>query len=469
MVVGELAHERDVIIVGGGPGGYHAALRAAQIGLAVTLIEKEDIGGVCLNKGCIPSKLFTYCGEKLAEINEYSHFGIETSPILFNINTLQSNKRNLINQLQEGMKTKCKKHKVELLKGTAYFLSDEKIGFENGDQYDVYRFKHAVIATGSLLEARKGYPIDHVRILDSWSITKLNEIPEKLLIYGNDYIALEMAFAFQAFGSKVSIIFEQEDFEFDFSINKELRRILKKKNISVMRKARLIEAAIEQNAVLVTLENREATEKQFFSHLFVSTKQTPNIKNLGIERIGVETTDGGYIKINEKCQTTKQNIYAVGDVTEGQNLAVKAIKQGKTAAESIAGILTEFDLRFLPLVAHTSPPIAAVGMSEQEAVQKGHSVIVSQIPLSSNGYSAINRKKDGFIKVVFERESNRLLGMHMIGNGAIELISSGIISLEMIARDEDLQFPLYPHPSVNESLLEAVEAIKNYSSVLTSF
>ncbi|MFE8694989.1 dihydrolipoyl dehydrogenase [Cytobacillus sp. FJAT-53684] len=459
MVVGELAHERDLIIIGGGPGGYHAAIRAAQLGQSVTLIEKEQLGGVCLNKGCIPSKVLTNSAETFISMKKTEEIGIESDSVQFNLRKLQAYKMRTINQLREGIKALCAANKVELLAGSAFFLSEDKIGVENGEQYDVFRFKHAIIATGSSPNAPAGIKPDHHRILDSWSITSLEILPEKLLVYGNDYIALEMAFAFNAYGSEVTMVMDQNDFSFDLSINRELKRILKKNQIKVIKSTNISSAYTDGEAVIVSLENKE--DSLIGTHLFVSSIPTPNTANIGIERIGIEKTESGFIKVNEQCQTSKPNIFAIGDVTEGPPLAVKAIKQGKTAAEAIAGIFSEADFRFLPIVAHTRPPIASAGLSEQEAIDQGYEISMGQFPLSSNGYAAILGKKEGFIKVIFDKENHALLGMHMIGSGAIELISSGVLSLEMVARDEDLLFPLYPHPSINEGLLEAAEALKN--------
>ncbi|WP_066288487.1 dihydrolipoyl dehydrogenase [Bacillus sp. FJAT-29937] len=461
MVVGDLAHERDLIIIGGGPGGYHAAIRAAQLGKSVTLIEKGELGGVCLNKGCIPSKVLTHGAAKYASLKEMDQLGIEIDSIMFNLDKLQAYKHKTINQLRDGVLTLCKANKIEIIKGSAFFLSDDRIGVENGDQYDIYRFNHAIIATGSSPKPPEGIQIDHERFLNSWSITNLEIVPEKLFVYGHDYVALEIAMAYNAIGSEVVLINEQDDFMFDSSINRELMRILKKKQIGVLKNNFILEAYTTDEQVTIVIKNKTGTEELTGSHLFISGSPVPNTDHLGLNRIGVETTKSGFIVVNHECRTSKNHIFAIGDVTEGPSLALKAIKQGKTAAEAITDIKAEADLRFLPVIAHTSPPIAYVGLTEEEAIEQGHSVETAQFPLSGNGYAAILGKKDGLIKVVFDKDNHLLLGVHIIGYGAVELISSGVFSLEMGARDEDLLFPLYPHPSLNEGFLEAVEAIKN--------
>ncbi|WP_102275686.1 dihydrolipoyl dehydrogenase [Cytobacillus massiliigabonensis] len=460
MVVGELAHERDLMIIGGGPGGYHAAIRAAQLGQTVTLIEKEALGGVCLNKGCIPSKVFTEGAAKLASLRKADQFGIESESIHFNLKKLQAHKVKMIHQLRKSIASLCKANKVELLNGSAFFLSEDRIGVENGDQYDVYRFKHAIIATGGSPTVNAKVEIDHERILNIWSMTNLEMIPEKLVIFGSDYIALEIAMAYHTFGSQVTLLIEQEDLLFDYSINRELKRVFKKNGINIIRNAVISAVSADENHVSIHLEKEEILT---CTHMFVSKGQTPNVENLGINRMGIEMTESGFIQVNKQCQTSMPAIYAIGDVTEGPALAAKAIRQGKAAAEAIAGISTEVDFRFLPIAVHTLPPIASVGLTEQEAYEQGYQVNTGQFSLTSNGFAALRGERDGFIKVITDKESHLILGMHMIGYGAIELITSGVFTLEMAARDEDWLFPAYPHPSINESMLEAVEAIKKQS------
>ncbi|MDZ5472776.1 dihydrolipoyl dehydrogenase [Bacillus sp. 31A1R] len=462
MVVGELAHERDVVIIGGGPGGYHAAIRVTQLGRKVTVIEQEELGGVCLNKGCIPSKVFTHASERLKDTSQDAKLGIERENITFNLSSLLNYKNSKVSQLRQGVEALCKANKIEILKGTAFFLSEEKIGVENGDTYEVYKFKDAIIATGGRPYTPEYIPINEERIYHSFSITNINEIPEELVVYGSDYIALEMAMTFQTFGSKVTLILdeEKENFSFDASINRELTRQMKKEKITIIKGYRLAEVFTTETEVTLLLDGKKGTKTISCSHLFYSLGVLPNIERLGLERLPVEI-QSGYIKTDSKQQTTSRHIYAVGDVTSGPALAVKAIKQGKTAADTIGGLNQETDLQYLPNVIRTSPPIGTVGLSEEEAVKQGFQVVTSEFSLGANGFATLVGKKDGLVKVIMEKESDILLGIHMIGYGAIELLSTGTLALEMVARDEDIKFPLYPHPSMNESLLEAVEALKD--------
>ncbi len=469
MVVGELAHERDVIIIGGGPGGYHAAIRAAQLGRSVTLVERNQLGGICLNKGCIPSKILTQAGEKLTSFQEGENWGLEGDAVSFNIKKLQQYKQKTIEQLRTGIEALCQANEIEILEGSAFFLAEDKVGLENGDKFDVFKFKDAIIATGGAPKKPQWLKENSERVLDIHSIADLGEIPGKLLVYGSDYIALEIGMAYQALGSEVTLILDEgkADFDFDQSICRELKRILKKKKINVVRNAAVIESHLQEESLALTVDSKGKKETVSATHLFVSTSIKPNTDQLGLNRIGVMQCESGFIKVDHQSRTSQNHIFAVGDVTEGPALALKAIKQGKTAAEAIAGMESESDFTFVPIVAHTEPPIASAGLTEAQALDLGYDMEIGHFPLTANGYSTLIGKKDGFIKVISNKENHVLLGIHMVGHGAVELISSGITAMEMAARDEDLIFPNYPHPSVNEGLLEAVEALKKQAIHLT--
>lgn len=456
MVVGELAHERDVVVIGAGPGGYHAAIRAAQLGLSVVLVEKEEVGGICLNKGCIPSKVFAHAAQSLNQLAHMNDIGIEWADVAFRLAKLQQYKAKVIHQLRQGIEALCKANKIELVKGKASFLAEDRIGVERGDAFDVYRFRYAVIATGASLEMPE---VSEDRVFHAYSIYESKEIPEHLLVYGSDYITLEVATSFRALGANVTILLERESFPFDSSINREWERLLKKMKIKIYKQCRLEHIQPEAHAVCATFTTKAERFTIEGSHLFLSSPWKANIEGLGIERLNVNRTDAGFLAVNRQAQTSIPHIFAVGDVTGGPMSAVKAMKQGKVAAETMAGKAAEVDWTFLPTVVYSTPPIASVGLTEEEAKQQYGEIRVGQFPLTGNGYASIVGQKEGLVKVISDAKTEIVLGVHMIGAGAVELISSGAIGLEMVGREEDFAFPLYPHPSVNESLLEAVEAL----------
>ncbi|GGA29487.1 dihydrolipoyl dehydrogenase family protein [Psychrobacillus lasiicapitis] len=461
MVVGEISQERNLIIIGGGPGGYSAAIRAAQLGLTVTLIEQADMGGVCLNNGCIPSKVFTHAAAKLSETAHLNSLGIGSSAMIFDFQKLSSYKTNIINQLRSGVESLCKENKIEIIRGKATFLSVDKIGVENGHQFDIYTFEQLIIATGSNPITPEVKKVKDSRVLSTHEIYKMDEIPEHLIVRGQDYIALEIASSFAALGAHVSVVIDAKlGLPFDDCINKELTRLFKKRKIKMLKEVDFISKnETEEDITITFLSDRNVVETISGSHLFVSETRKPNLEELGIIRFGIELTAEGFIKIDNDMRSSIPSIYAIGDITGGPMLAGKAIKQGKAAAASIAGIQTEVDLTFMPVVAHTIPPVVSVGLTEKSARDIGIDIRVSQFTLGGNGYATITGKKDGFIKVISDSTTEIIQGIHMIGEGAVEMSGSFVQLLEMAAKEEDIIFPHYAHPGYNEGLLEVVEGL----------
>ncbi|WP_175986757.1 NAD(P)/FAD-dependent oxidoreductase [Bacillus sp. Marseille-Q1617] len=460
MVVGEITEDKDVVVIGGGPGGYHAAIRAASLGRKVTLIEKEEIGGTCLNKGCIPSKIFTHFAQEYKKLAHLSEMGMEFAQAEVNMATLQQYREKKISQLRKGVEALCKANEVEIIKGTASFLSDTRIGVENGHDFSLYNFKEAVIAAGGEFHYPENIQFDSEKILKEREIFTLDELPGELAVYGSDYISLEMASSFAVLGSKVTLILPEE-LPFDSSITKEILRLFKKQKITVLKKCVLQEVS-RAGSMVSTILNKENGETLSIesSHFAVSGRVKPNVKELGLDRLGIGLTGEGYIQADHQGRTSIRTLWAIGDVTEGPSLAVKAIKQGKAAAEAIAGRHPEVDLEHMPTVIQLTPPLAFAGLSESEAEEAGYTVSVSEFPVRGNGYAGVTGASDGLVKIVSDQETDLILGIHMIGAGAAELIQTGVLGLEMAARDEDFSFPQYSHPGFGESLLEAVEALK---------
>ncbi len=461
MVVGEISQERNLMIIGGGPGGYSAAIRGAQLGLSVTIIEQADMGGVCLNEGCIPSKIFTHAASKQSENAHLQDLGIESSANLFDIKKLLSYKARVLNQLRSGVESLCNENKIEIIHGKATFLGENRIGVENGHQFDIFEFEQVIIATGSSPVMPSAMKDKGARILLPHELFQLEAIPEHLIVRGQDYIALEAASSFAALGAQVSIVMDNHSaFPFDESINKELLRIFKKRKIKVYTELEFGAIDETESGITLTLQTDKNVEETIHgSHLFVSGTRKPDLDTLGISRFGIEQTSEGFIKVDGNMQSSIPSIYAVGDVTEGPMLAVKAIIQGKAAVASITGQQTEVDQTFMPVVAHTIPPAVSVGLTEQNARDLGLAIRASQFALGGNGYATITGKRDGFIKVISDATTEIIQGIHMIGEGAVEMSGSFVQLLEMAAKEEDIKFPHYAHPGFNEGLLEAAEGL----------
>ncbi|MGE7979010.1 dihydrolipoyl dehydrogenase family protein [Psychrobacillus sp. NPDC093200] len=461
MVVGEISHQRNLIIIGGGPGGYSAAIRGAQLGLSVTLIEQKEIGGVCLNEGCIPSKVYTYVGMRRTEAEQLAMFGVDTIVKEIDLYKLMEYQTKVIGQLKTGVERLCQANKVEIIQGKASFIGKNKIGVENGHQFDIYEFDKIIIATGS-----KNILPDYVkskenRILYPFELFQLKKLPEQLIIDGQDYIALEAASSFAALGSKVTLLIETNTgFPFDEDINKELLRLFKKRKIKVIAKKEILTIKENVNGLSINLLTDQQKEVILEGSYFVVPEtRKPKLEELGILRLGMKLSLNGFIQINNYMETSISNVYAIGDVTEGPMLAWKAIKQGKAVVSSIVGEKPEVDLTIVPNCAHTVPPVASIGLTEHQALKLGLSIRVSKFPLASNGYSTITGKKDGFIKVISNNTNDLIEGIHMIGEGALEMSGSFLQLLEMSAKEEDIKFPNYTHPGFNEALLESVEGL----------
>ncbi|MGY0694251.1 dihydrolipoyl dehydrogenase family protein [Virgibacillus sp. FSP13] len=460
MVVGEFAEQRELIVIGGGPGGYNAAIRAAQLGVQVTLIEKEELGGICLNKGCIPSKVHTHVAKQLASIPNFASLGISISKASVDYDQLTKYKDKTVTQLRKGVEALCAQNQVEVIKGTANFLAENRIGVEIGHRFEMFEFKHAIIATGSNSVIPDRFQEHKDRVLVAETIYNHNVMPEELIVCGEDAISLEVAFSFHHLGANVSIVLEEgTDFPFDGAINRELKRILKKEKINVYRGYTIDKLTSSKQNVEISLSKDGKTKNISGTHVYIETKQQPIVDTLGVDRIGIHIANDGYIDIDSQMRSTVKHIFAIGDVTAGAPSAVVAIKQGKVAAETIAGLQSEVDYTFMPTVVHSTPPIASVGLTETEAVEQGYTIKTSQFSYSGNSYAMIANEKNGITKVIKDADTDLLLGYHAIGAGAIELVNTGVTALEMVGRNEDLRFPMYPHPSFNETILEAVEGL----------
>lgn len=453
MVVGELAQDRQLVVIGGGPGGYHTAIRAAQLGLEVTLIEKKQLGGVCLNKGCIPSKVHTQAADVWQKTKKGNVFGIPVQNNQFDWEQLQKHQSKVVKHLRQGVEQLCKAHKIEFVTGDASFLSNDRIGVENGHQFDVYRFKYAVVATGhqpvSLQEKNE-------RVLSAHSLYQQKEQPETLIVIGTDLYALEAAFSYQVLGTSVTLLMN-DVLELEPEIEKELWRSAKKAGITVKKNVVVQGFEPSDEAVTVLYEKGGKTDSIVASYVYASSEWRGNTDDIGLERIGVKLDESGYISVSTTLQTNIPSIYAIGDVIGISQLATTAIRQGKVLAELLAGKKSEWDGTFCPIVYRTQPPIATVGWTSIQAQNAGRDVVISTSPFRSNGYATVNGSTDGICVLVKDEKTDEVLGVHMMGEGAAELIFAGTLGLEMGARDEDFVFPMYPHPGFGEVMMEAAE------------
>ena len=462
MVVGELNTEVDVVVIGSGPGGYVAALRCAQLGLETVLIEKNQLGGVCTNDGCIPSKALIHAANIAFDSIHSEKMGI-TSNTKIDVKKMQEWKGEVVNGLRNGIASLCKSYGVEIVKGTASFRSSELIAVqaEHGTAY--YRFKNAIIATGSSPIALKGLEFDHRRIIDSSDALALKEIPKRFIVVGAGYIGIEMATLFAKLGSNVTIIYRGErilknlESELGMAVQKRFEAL----GIKLLLNSSITDWDVKGKSAFATVKSEGANKKPQkipFDKILVAVGHEPCTKGLGLEKTKVELDEKGFIKVDPGRKTQDPNIFAVGDVTGAPMLAHKAFREGKVAAEVIAGKKSAFDNAAIPLVVFSDPELASTGMGEEEAKSKGFNVKSSRFPLTASGRArTMDAGAGGFVKLVSDTESKILLGAHIAAPNASELISELSLAIEMGAQLEDVAATIHPHPTLSESVMESAD------------
>lgn len=463
MVVGEVAVETDVVVIGGGPGGYAAAIRLGQLGFSVVLVEKEALGGVCLNRGCIPSKALIHAAGEFAKLTGLAKLGIhlpEGTPA-FHMSGWQAWKESVVGQLSSGVEQLCHANGVTVVKGTGAFLSDDRIGVETGRDFETYKFRHAIIATGSRPFAPAFLKPDGKNILDSTDALHLRKVPAELAIIGGGYIGMELGMAFAKLGSNVTVVEAAERVlpQTGAHLVQEVVKQAKKRGMTIKTGTKVESVfAGEEQVTLELVSEREGREQISADKALVTIGRLPNTGEIGLTQAGVEVDERGYICVDEAGRTNKPNIFAIGDVTTGPALAHRAAKQGIVAAEVIAGMPSRMDSPYIPYVIFTEPQIAGVGLTREEAQQLGYRVKAATFPYRANGKALAIDEKEGFAEVVVDEQTHLLLGMHAVGADASNLIGEGVLALELAARVEDLALTVHPHPTLSEVWLEAAEA-----------
>ncbi|MCR8641812.1 dihydrolipoyl dehydrogenase [Paenibacillus sp. N1-5-1-14] len=464
MVVGEIAVETDVVVIGGGPGGYAAAIRLGQLGKSVILIEKESLGGVCLNHGCIPSKSLIHAAEQFHKLDQLDKMGIHLpeGKAHFDMSGWQGWKDNTIQTLQKGIAHLCERNNVTVVKGHATFFSKDRIGVETKADFQTFKFQQAIVATGSRPFIPREIEIDGKYVLDSSVALQLMELPKRLSIIGGGYIGMELGMAYAKLGCHVTIIEMAERIlpQVSAHLVKEVEKQAKKLGMVIHTSTKVEQSVVQDNQVTLHVNaiGSQRTDTVVSDKVLVTIGRTPNTEHLGLDQLGVHVDGRGYVPVNAQCRTNVPHLYAIGDITPGVALAHRAAKQGVIAAEVIGGRSSAMDSAFIPYVIFTEPQIAGVGLTREEAEQRGYLIKVGQFPYRANGRALATDCSAGFAEVIVDAQSHILLGMHVVGADASNLISEGILALELAARVEDLSLTIHPHPTLSEVWLEAAEA-----------
>ena len=464
MVMGDLVTEVDVAVLGGGPGGYSAAFRCAELGLETVVIEaSRQLGGTCLYAGCIPSKALLHVAAVLGEAERAKEFGVDFGEARISLDPLRKWKaERVVGRLSRGLASVAKAKGVQVIGGHGVFEDSRSIRI-GGDEPQVVRFKHAVIATGSLPAQPPGLAIVSDRVMDSTAALEVPDIPERLLVIGGGYIGLELGQVYAALGSRVTLV-EMTDGLLpgvDRDLVQPLSRRCEKLFAAIHLKSKVTALKETGGAIEARIEGQAA---QVFDRVLVAVGRRAASGSLGLETTRAKVTDLGFVTIDERCRTGDPHIYAVGDVTGEPMLAHRAMRQGKVAGECIAGRPSAFDNVAVPAVVFTDPEVAWCGLMESQAQQAGRAVKIAKFSWAASGRAASIGRSDGLTKLVVDAASGRVLGVGIAGPGAGELIAEAALAIETAVTAEDLALTIHAHPTLSESLMEAAESLLHRSS-----
>ena len=460
MVMGELSQETEVLVIGSGPGGYAAAFRAADLGLDVTMVDTAlRPGGVCLYKGCIPSKTFLFLSELIHDAQRAESMGITFGEPQIDLDALRSWKGRVIDQMAGGLESLNNRRGVQLLQGRAEFESSDTVRLYESEVSHI-KFRHAIVATGSYPTPFPGIEFKTGgRIMSSTGALALADIPESMLVIGGGYVGLELGTVYAALGSRVSLV-ELED-RLLMGVDQDLVRPLHRRLESVFRNISLSTKVLSidehDKGVKVVFEGNVDQAEQTFDRVLVAIGRRPSTQNLGLEKTRVELDDGGFVVVDEQQRTADPKIFAVGDVVGGYMLAHKASREGKVAAEVIAGQPSAFDVRAIPAVVYTDPQIAWCGVTEEQARNENIKIEVQRFPWKFSGRATTMGTPEGVTKIIVDPDSQRIIGVGITGRNTEGLISEGVLAIEMGALAEDMALSMHPHPTLSETEGEAAE------------
>jgi len=466
-----MSERYDVVVLGGGIGGYSAAIRAAQLGKKVAIVEKDKLGGTCLHRGCIPSKALLRSAELFAALRQGEEYGIVASEIQLQFEKVQQRKQRIVDQLHQGLGYLMRKNKIDVVNGMGRIIGPSifspksgsvAVEKEDGD-VETLLTDHLIIATGSHPRSLPGIEVDGDKIMTSDEALEMSELPSSILIVGGGVIGVEWASMLNDFGVDVTIIENESRLvpQEDEEISRELERLLTKRGIQVLTGAKLLPDTLELEAdkLTVQIERKGQLQSVTSARMLLSIGREANLEDIGLGNTGVKL-DRGVIRVNPMMQTAESHIYAVGDVTGGLQLAHVAAYEGMIAAMHIAGQPMEhYAPQQVPRCIYTRPEIASVGWTEKQAVDRGHEVKIGKFPFQALGKALVHGDTDGFVKVIADRKTNDLLGVHMIGPHATDYISEAALAQLLDATPWEVGQTIHPHPSLSEALAEAMLAV----------
>ena len=455
----------DLIVIGSGPGGYVASIRAAQLGMKVACVEKEaSLGGTCLNIGCIPSKALLNSSEKFSELNNnISDHGISAEKINFDINKMMQRKNNIVTKLTTGISFLFKKNKITHLSGQASFVDSKTIKIKNDKNERRHTASNYIIATGSTAISIPSISVDEKLIVTSTGALSLNAVPEKMLVIGGGYIGLEMGSVWSRLGAKVTVVEALDRIipNMDSEIASEFMKTLQKQGIEFKLSHKVISTKSNSNDVEVTMESSKDKKqiKEKYNIVLMSVGRKPNTESLNLDKIGIKSDNQKSIIIDKKFKTNIDNIYAIGDVAPGPMLAHKAEEEGVACVEIIKGQKTHINYDNIPAIIYTSPEVASVGKTEEQLKESKIDYTIGKFPFMANGRALTTSASEGFVKILVDKKTDSILGAHIIGHDAGQLIAEIVTTMEFGGSAEDIARICHAHPTTSEAVKEAALSV----------
>ena len=457
----------EIVVLGGGPGGYAAAFYAADKGKKVILVEQDKrLGGVCLNRGCIPSKALLNATHLVTEARESEQRGISFAPPTIDLARLRAWKDSILQKLGQGIAQLAQKRGVQVLQARGYFEGSQSLRVETEQGQQFIQYEQAIVAVGSKPAMPKAFDLGNPRIMTSTEALDIEEIPADLLIVGGGYIGMELGTVYAALGSKVVVVEALESIltGADPDLIRPVVAFAKKAFKEVRLKTRVEKMVTVGKQIKVTMEFGGQKVEELYDRVLVSVGRVPNCDDLGLENTRIIQDEKGFIQVNDKQQTSDPNIYAIGDIAGGVMLAHKAAKEARVAVEIITGEASTSDKVVIPAVVFTDPEVAWCGLTESEAKSKGIAVEIAKFPWGASGRAMTYDRVDGLTKLIIEPETERILGVGIVGHGAGELIGEGVLAVEMGATVRDLAETVHPHPTLSETLMESAEVFFGHAT-----
>ncbi len=460
---GEAVVSAEVVVLGAGPGGYTAAFRAADLGKKVVLIERYDsLGGVCLNVGCIPSKALLHTAQIINEAEHMQANGVSFGKPKIDLDGINGFKNKVVGKLTGGLAGLARQRKVKVVHGVAQFVDQNNIDVDSNGEVTRIAFENCIIAAGSQATEIPVFPNDDPRLMDSTDALLLEDVPKKLLIVGGGIIGLEMATVYDALGSEITVVEFMDSLipGCDKDLVRGLNKIISKRYKAIHLKTKVSGIKAQKNGLKVSFEGDKAPEPALFDKVLISVGRRPNGHKIGADKAGVTVDEAGFIPVDKQMRTNVSNIFAIGDIVGNPMLAHKATHEGKVAAEVIAGMKSWFEPMTIPSVAYTDPEIAWMGLNETEAKAQGIEYQKGAFPWAASGRALGIDRDEGMTKILFDKDSKRILGAGIVGPNAGELIAEAVLALEMGADAEDIGLTIHAHPTLSETFNFAAEMVE---------